>query len=44
MPFDIFTQLRDLLPQLSKDQLLCLLRDIRELLQEIEEEDILIES
>jgi hypothetical protein len=44
MPFDEFNRVRELLPQLSKDQLLCLLEEMLELLEGIEEEEILTES
>jgi hypothetical protein len=38
MPQERFNQMRELLPQLSKDQLRCLVIMIEELLAELEEE------
>jgi hypothetical protein len=44
MPFDEFSHVRELLSQLSKDQLLCLLEEVQRLLEEIEEDESLLSS
>jgi hypothetical protein len=40
MPFESFSRLLDLLPQLSKDQLAYTLTTIEDLLSELEEKEI----